>query len=154
MKTNAFQSECPKWMKKNIYSRIFFLSQDKIEKVWNNLQRRETFTKGQVFPYRVEFVNDEQLGPFKEGELNIHHGPFLSVHGVIGEISDTYRDLKYFYGSYILSFRLARPVRLEFFKREDHIELKIHSYLHPKFEPIWTLINNIFWRFSGITFLL
>lgn len=147
------QSACPSFMVEHLVEKSFKLSEQKKQKVWNLLQKRETFTKGQIPPYRVEFDAPSQEGPFKTGELNIHHGPFLSVHGEIGEIGDSYRDLKYFYGSYVLSFRLIRPTRLEFFKHQDSISLKIHSYVHPWVRSIWSLGNNIFWKFFGISFL-
>ena len=79
--------------------REFNYSEEKIASVWKKLQRRETFTKGQLFPYRVEFAGASQEGEFSPGELNIHHGPFLSVHGAIGEVTSTYRSLNYFYGT-------------------------------------------------------
>lgn len=149
----SFQSKCPQGFKENIFQTEFLLPKEKCDKVWNLLQKRETFTQGQIPPYRVEFDSDSQFGKFEKGELNIHHGPFLSVHGAIGEISDTYRDLQYFYGSYIVSFRWIRPVRLEFFREENTIKLKIHCYLKPWIQPFWVGINTIFWKFFGITFL-
>lgn len=143
----------PTGFKKHIFEKTFSLSEDKVERVWQALQRRETFTKGQIPPYKVEFDADSQHGAFEKGELNIHHGPFLSVHGVIGDVTDHYRDLSYFYGSYVISFRFVRPTRLEFFREEGLIRLKIHCYVKSWFEPIWSLINIIFWSFFGITFL-
>ena len=137
----------------NEINKFFPCGHQKKEAVFNNLQKRETFVKGQIPPYKVEFDSELQTGTFKEGELNIHHGPLLSVHGIIGEISDTYRDLKYFYGSYILSFRLIRPVRLEFFKEEEGIRLKITCLVKPWFIRPWELLNKIFWKFFGISFL-
>ena len=147
------QSDCPSHMMNHYVEKHFKLSDDKKNNVWNKLQRRETFTKGQIPPYRVEFNSSSQEGNFESGELNIHHGPLLSVHGVIGDITDSYRDLKYFYGSYVISFRFIRPVRLEFFKDDEGIKLKIHSYIHPWIKPFWEFGNNIFWRFFGISFL-
>ena len=118
------QSECPSHMVSYVFEKTFKVSEKRMDKIWERLNRRESFVKGQVFPYKVEFANPTQEGPFQTGELNIHHGPLLSLHGVIGEISSEYRDLKYFYGSYVLSFRIIRPVRLEFFRKKNSIELK------------------------------
>ena len=87
-----------------------------IERVWGWLNDPKTFVEGQVWPYRVEFVD----GGFEPGVLNVHHGPFIDFAGAIGEVRDprpgieAYRDLKYFYGSYAISPRLARPTRLQF----------------------------------------
>ncbi|MDC0255864.1 hypothetical protein OAK75_13265 [Bacteriovoracales bacterium] len=111
---------------------------------------RETFIDAQVFPYKVEFETGLKSGSFKTGELNIHHGPFLSVHGCIGKVSESYRDLNYFYGSYALSFRLVRPTRLEFFKENDGIHLKLYTFIKPWFVPFWRLGNNFFWRFFNV----
>lgn len=139
------QSSCPPFLKTQVFEKFFALSPDKSQKIWRQLQLRETFTQGQLPPYRVEFDAPEQKGPFKKGELNIHHGPLLSAHGVIGEVSDSYRDLQYLYGSYVLSFRWIRPVRLEFFKEPGGLKLKLTSYVHPLWAGPWHLINVIFW---------
>lgn len=111
------------------------------------------FVDGQIPPYKVEFDADSQSGSFKEEELNIHHGPLLSVHGAIGKVTNDYRDLKYFYGSSVLSFRLIRPTRLEFFRKDDTIELKLHSYVRSWLGPFWEFGNTIFWKIFGVTFL-
>ena len=50
--------------------------------VWEWLNDVATFTEGQVWPFRVEFVD----GGFEPGVLNVHHGPFLNVAGVIGAV--------------------------------------------------------------------
>jgi len=147
------QSSCPSSMITDVFHRTFTSSPQKLDSVWESLNKRETFVKGQVFPFRVEFDNVSQEGAFQTGELNIHHGPLLSLHGAIGDVSADYRDLKYFYGSYVFSFRWIRPTRLEFFRRENSIELKIHSYLKPWARPLWRAGNALFWKFFGITFL-
>jgi hypothetical protein len=127
------------------FERTFTYSKEKIDSAWKRLQRRETFTKGQLFPYRVEFAALSQEGEFAPGELNIHHGPFLSVHGAIGEVNPTYRSLDYFYGSYVLSFRLVRPIRLEFFRDGNNLKVKIGVYVRPWFKPIWHFGNVLLW---------
>ena len=147
------QSQCPTHMIENTIEKFFSLPEQKAQQVWRRLQLRETFTQGQIPPYRVEFDADSQSGPFNSGELNIHHGPLLSVHGRIGEITENYRDLTYFYGSYVISFRWIRPVRLEFFREPGGIRLKIKSYISPKIKFFWQTGNSIFWRFFGISFL-
>lgn len=133
------------------YEREFLYSPGEIDSVWKRLQRRETFTKGQIFPYQVEFVADSQEGDFLPGELNVHHGPLLSVHGVIGEVTENYRDLRYFYGSYVLTLRLVRPVQLEFFLEENRLRLKLRSYVRPWFIPIWRFGNFLLWSSFRLT---
>lgn len=146
-------SDCPKFMKKDIFKIHFNLSEEKKSKVWANLQKRETFVKGQIPPYRVEFESGLNEGEFYEGEKNIHHGPLLSVQGEIGKVTDEYRSLHYYYGSYVLSFRLARPVLLEFSKDVDGIEMRLHSYIKPWFLSLWRFGNRVFWKKFGISFL-
>lgn len=140
-------------MNLHVFQKIFIANHEVIDNAWSNLQKRETFVKGQIPPYRVEFESGLKVGEFYSGEKNIHHGPLLSVHGEIGEITSSYRDLQYYYGSYLLSFRLFRPQRLEFFKTENSIELKITTLVHPKFIWLYEFINNIFWKIFGIQFL-
>ena len=127
------------------FEREFTFSEDKMSSIWKRLQKRETFTKGQIYPYRVEFDAPSQVGEFSPGELNIHHGPFLSVHGAIGEVTSSYRSLDYFYGSYVVSFRLVRPVQLEFFREGPKLKLKLKSYIRPWFRPVWRLLNHLLW---------
>ena len=127
----------------DIFQREFHFKD--LSSLWEKLQRRETFTQGQLFPYRVEFAANFQEGEFSPGELNIHHGPLLSVHGAIGEISPTYRSLDYYYGSYVISFRLIRPFKLEFFRKDQVLTVKLHSFVRPWFKPLWRFLNQIFW---------
>lgn len=129
----------------------FTYSEEKIALIWARLQRRETFTKGQLFPYKVEFASAYQEGEFLPGELNIHHGPLLSVHGAIGEVSPKYRSLDYFYGSYVISFRLVRPIRLEFFRDGKRLKIKLKAYIRPWIKPIWRLSNKILWSVFQIS---
>lgn len=135
------------------FEREFLFSEEKIASIWEKLQRRETFTKGQLFPYRVEFAAPSQSGEFSAGELNIHHGPLLSVHGAVGEVSSSYRSLDYFYGSYVVSFRLVRPVQLEFFREGPRLKLKLKSFIRPWFRPVWRMLNHLLWFGFRLSFL-
>ena len=139
----------PKKMKLHEFYLTWRFSKSATEHIWNRLQKRETFTKGQLPPYQVEFESGEIEGNFEQGELNIHHGPLLSAHGVIGEVNQSYRDLKYSYGSYAISFRLVRPVRLEFFKNDTSIKLKFTCQVHHWFYYIWHIMSEVFWRQFG-----
>ena len=126
---------------------------EKKNSVWDKLQKRETFTKNQIPPYRVELETIHREGELKEGEKNIHHGPFLSEHGEIGKVSDDYRVLNFYYGSYVLIIRLIRPVLLEFYKIDAGIKIKLHSYAHIRSYSIWRFGNNIFWKQFRKSFL-
>ena len=134
------------------FEREFTFSEEQMPFIWEKLQRRETFTQGQIYPYRVEFAASSQEGEFSPGELNIHHGPFLSVHGAIGKVTTSYRSLDYFYGSYVVSFRLVRPVQLEFFREGPKLKLKLKSYIRPWFRPIWRLLNYFLWSGFKLSF--
>ena len=104
-----------------------------------------------MWPYRVEFVD----GGFEPGVLNVHHGPFLNVAGVIGEVRDpgegraAFRDLQYFYGSYAISPRLFRPTRLRFWAEESGggtvVTLQLDCLVRRPFVRLWDLAQGIFW---------
>ena len=127
------------------------------KQVWTWLNDPKTFTDTQVWPYRVEFYSpdpDNIPDGFHEGVVTNHTGPFINFAGVLTEISDNYRDLQYYYGSYALSFKLVRPFRLEFstVEHEDQttINCTISSYVKPSFYKIWDRMNKLFWsRFKG-----
>jgi len=127
------------------FEREFHYPAARLAVLWRRLQRRETFTEGQLFPYRVEFEAPAQVGEFAPGERNIHHGPLLSVHGVIGEVTPRYRSLHYAYGSYVLSFRLVRPVLLEFRRDEQWLKLRLRAQVRPWFRPVWRALNQCLW---------
>ena len=148
------QSDCPSRMEICLVEKIFPIASVKLDGAWEALQQRETFVDSQIPPYKVEFDAPQQTGPFSVGELNIHHGPLLSVHGRIGDISSNYRDLEYFYGSYVLSFRWIRPVRLQFFKEENGIRMRLKAYVAPWMRPFWLIGNSFFWSFFGLNFIL
>lgn len=146
------QSNVPDKFVQHVFEMSWSFSNENYQKAWDKLQLRETFVKSQLPPYKVEFDSDKQYGPFAPGELNIHHGPFLSVHGAVGEISSSYRDLQYFYGSYVFSFRLVRPTRLEFFRADNSIKVRLTSYVRPWFKPFWQLGQKFFWGIFGVEF--
>ncbi|AHY45973.1 Hypothetical Protein RradSPS_0690 [Rubrobacter radiotolerans] len=114
--------------------------------VWAWLNNPATFTEGQVWPFRVEFVG----GGFEPGVLNVHHGPFMLFAGVIGEVREgEYRDLRYFYGSYALSPRFARPTRLQFWTRSvpegTEVSLRVDSLVRRRFRGLWDAGQDLFW---------
>jgi hypothetical protein len=123
-----------------------------ISRVWAWLNDPATFTEGQVWPYRVEFVD----GGFEPGVLNVHHGPLVLFAGAIGEVRSPeqgngvgFRDLRYFYGSYAISPRLARPTRLRFWAEERNgitfVSIRLDSFVREGFAGPWTCAQRIFW---------
>ena len=135
------------------YQKTFFVGRP-VDRVWAWLNDPATFVEGQVWPYRVEFVD----GGFEPGVLNVHHGPFLNAAGAIGEVRGpgerpadrpAYRDLKYFYGSYVLSPRLARPTRLQFWAEGAAggtvVTLRLDAFVRGRFVGIWDFGQRAFW---------
>ena len=128
-----------------------FVVEHPVERVWAWLNDPATFVEGQIWPFRVEFVD----GGFEPGVLNVHHGPLLNAAGAIGEVrgpggaEPAYRDLKYFYGSYALSPRLARPTRLQFWAAERDggtaVTLRFEALVRRPFVGIWGLSQRVFW---------
>ncbi len=134
-----------------VFERSFEASEEEIALLWMKLNRRETFTQGQLFPYRVEFDAPAQTGEFAPGELTIHHGPLLSAHGAIREVTPKLRGLDYGYGSYVLSFRLVRPQRLEFTREGGNLRVRLTVQTKRWFAPLWTLGNRMFWSLFKIS---
>lgn len=127
-------------------------------RVWQWLNTPETFTEGQLPPYRVEFVSPDPeriAANFSEGVFTVHHGPFLNFAGVLTEIRPgEYRDLQYFYGSFALSQRLIRPVRLQFWVEEmmpgvTCVRGQVDSYVRPWMARLWTWAQKLFWGQFG-----
>jgi hypothetical protein len=73
----------PEGLVDHAFEKTFFVGRP-IGRVWAWLNDPATFVDGQVWPYRVEFVD----GGFEPGVLNVHHGPFLNAAGVIGEVPE------------------------------------------------------------------
>jgi hypothetical protein len=79
----------------------------------------------------------------------------INFAGVIGEVRDQeYRDLQYYYGSYVLSLRLLRPTRLEFYFADLNptttlMTLRVSSLIRRPFGPFWTAMQTVFWAQFG-----
>ena len=126
--------------------------------LWDWLNDPRTFTRGQLPPFRVEFLPmpDGSPGGFVPGCRNAHHGPLMSFHGVIGEVrGPEYRDLVYGYGSYALSMRLARPRRLQFWFEEDgdgsRLRMRLDTDVRRGFGALWGGLNRFFWWNFGLS---
>lgn len=127
------------------------------EAVWAWLNAPKTFSKGQLPPWRVEFVSAEPDTPagFHIGGLNMHHGPLTLFAGTMTDIRENeYRDLQYFYGSHFISVRLVRPTRLQFWLEDADnggtlVRLQLDSLVHRWFQWQWTLGNTFFWLGFG-----
>ncbi len=124
------------------------------DRVWGWLNDPRTFTKGQPPLYRVEFVSpDPETLPadFQVGVQTMHHGPFLNFAGVLNEIREgEYRDLQYYYGSFALSLRWIRPLRLQFWVEElepgiTRVRGQVDSYVKPWIFGAWSWAQQMFW---------
>lgn len=142
-------SGAPEGFVPHVYRRVFRTPYG-IESVWAWLNDPATFVEGQVWPFRVEFVD----GGFEPGVLNVHHGPLMNFAGAIGEVRSpengaAYRDLKYFYGSYAISPRLVRPTRLQFWAEEaageTMVTLQVDSLVRGPFARLWDAGQSVFW---------
>lgn len=123
------------------------------DEVWEWLCDPGTFIDGQVWPWEVEFLPDEQgPGDFRPGVYNAHTGPFMSFAGILGEIEEgRYRDLHYFYGSYALSFKLFRPIRLWVDDRPGGtaVRLRVDAHVRTWAEGIWKWLMKTYWPLFG-----
>ncbi len=159
--TQAFQDPAPQatppGFVPHAYEKTFATPHERAA-VWAWLCDPATFTEGQVWPFRVEFVHPETGAPagFEEGVLNVHHGPLILFAGVLGEIrAPEYRDLRYFYGSYAISLRLIRPTRLQFWLSDlggsgapgggTIVRLRLDSAVRPWLGALWTRAQGVFW---------
>lgn len=130
---------------------------------WWWLMQPETFTKGQLWPWRVEFVDttleDGSVARgFDVGTLNAHHGPFMNFCGVIAEVNESQtqcsRRLDYSYGAYAIGFRFIRPVCLTIACRADSesktiVEVRIESFVRSWMGGLWTFAQKLFWPMFG-----
>ncbi|MEN9722462.1 MAG: hypothetical protein RJB38_448 [Pseudomonadota bacterium] len=114
----------------------------------------KTFTRGQIPPWGVEFLG----GGFETGATNWHYGPFLNFPGILTEVrAPEYRDLRYFYGAYVLSPRLVRPTRLEFWfdplaEKKSRVRLRVSAQVRRGFGIFWSLSQWLFWPQFGWNF--
>lgn len=138
--------EAPPEMEAHSHRRSWTIAHPR-QAVWAWLNDPATFVEGQIWPWRVEFVD----GGFEPGVLNTHHGPLINLAGVIGEVREhEYRDLQYHYGSYALSFRWIRPTRLQFWldaPQADRTELtmQLDSFVKPWIASWWERGQGAFW---------
>ena len=128
-------------------------------KAWDYLMTPETFTKGQLWPWRVEFIETPRedgsvARGFDVGTLNAHHGPLMNFCGVISFVEETddvcVRHLDYGYGAYAIGFRFIRPRRL-IIKVESRgentcrVTVTVQSHVRRGCNLAWSLMQRLFW---------
>lgn len=148
----SFQCNAPKPKSFKAYSyKINLNLPGSLDQVWAILNSRATFSKGQIFPFKVEFLGGVSPKLFDEGEYTNHHGPFLHLPGLISKMEPKkYRELSYFYGSYVLGFRLIRPtlLKMDFVTLSDaktQVVITLESNAHHFILWLWKLGLHGFW---------
>ncbi len=125
------------------------------DRVWAWLCDPRTFIEGQIWPYKVEFLaNDDGPGDFRTGVYNAHFGPGMCFAGVLGEIRPgEYRDLQYSYGSFAVSHRLFRPTRLQFWAEDGDsgtlLRVQVDADVRTGWSKVWNRMMRLFWPRFG-----
>lgn len=152
---HSVEQHLPTGLQPHVFERTFRIARPRSQ-VWQLLNDPSTFTRGQLFPFRVEFVEKNgSAGGFLPGTQTVHHGPALNCAGLITEVrAPEYRDLQYYYGSYIFTLRWIRPTRLEFFFEEiagggTHVRLRVSCYVRRWMAAPWTGMQAVFWSQFG-----
>jgi len=120
--------------------------------VWAWLSSPETFTRGNLPPWRVEFLPATPGGPadFSPGVYTNHHGPLMNLPSIITEVrAPEYRAMEYLYGSSILTLRMIRPTGLQFWLaaagERTTVTLQLDSLVHHWWGWLWSAAQHLFW---------
>jgi hypothetical protein len=134
---------------------LHFYVRASVQTVADYLNRTQTFTQGQIPPYRVEFIDPQthlRTERFEVGILTNHFGPLLNLPGKITQIEGSrYRELVYGYGSYAISNRLFRPEKLQFWFDPDpsgaktKVHLRLTTSCRWGWKWLWRLGMWSFW---------
>lgn len=146
----------PRGFVHSVFSRQYLIARPRAD-VWAWLDDPATFTDGQAAPYRSEFVeNDEGQGGFAEGVYLGQVGPLLSLSGVLGVVEpDRYRDVQYFFGSYVGHHGLFRPTRLQFWlddgpgERHTELRVRVDAHVRRRAEGTWDRMMDSCWTRFG-----
>lgn len=159
MSSSQTQANCPPKFVPHVHEKQYEIDRS-LSATWWWLMQPETFTDGQPWPFRVEFIDttlpDGTIARgFDVGTLNAHHGPFMNFCGVIAEVNESEtecsRRLDYTYGAYALGFRLIRPTALTIkcvaeSESKTRVTVRIDSFVRPWMAGLWTFAQGIFWR--------
>lgn len=146
----------PKGWRDHVFEHEWMVASSR-QSTWAWLTDPRTFTR-QIWPYKVEFLEGSGEGGesgFAAGVLNVHLGPLLNAAGVItcvdhGEDGEgRYRELTYFYSSFVLSMRCVRPKLLAFWIRDDGdgcaVKVRSESSVSRMVHGPWSVLNRAFW---------
>ena len=148
---SAYKQPCPtKFSEKKFTSS--HVCQNSITTCWDYVSNMNTFQGSFWNLSKVEYVTPGQdQASFSEGTYTNHHGPLLSANGILSTVhAPTYRKMDYFYGSYIVTFRLFRPVALIFELNElnEHTQIKteITVFIHKRMPNFIHSLMGVVWR--------
>ena len=150
MKTRSWHSTCPTGYAESVV-KVQGKTTTPLEQVWVWLSRKDTFAKGQIPPYRVEFFGNHDDPFFHEGSLNNHHGPFLHLPACVTVMKpNEYREMQYLYGGFVISYRLIRPTALRMWVENEenstNVTVELHAQVRPWIKGIWEWANRLFWK--------
>lgn len=140
----------------SVYRHEYMIARPRTE-VWAWLDDPATFTDAQLAPYHTEFVdNEDGESGFAEGAYHGQAGPLLSLAGVLGAVEpDRYRDLQYFFGSYIGSSKLFRPTRLQFWLDDGPgahctvLRVRLDAHVRRRVQGVWERVMESYWTRFG-----
>ncbi len=149
---------CPPRFREHVFEYACTINRS-MTSTWQWLLRPETFTQGQLWPWRVEFLETPQEDGstacgFDIGTLNAHHGPLMNFCGVITRIEEgdqiCERDLEYGYGAYAIGFRFIRPrlLTIRVSKLDDakcEVVIRVTSHVRHGWSRLWTMMQRCFW---------
>ena len=142
----------PKSLIRHSFQRVFSVNSN-TDDVWRWINDPRTFIDAQLPPYRVEFIPER----FEVGVLNNHHGPGLNLPAVITVMQEPeYREMRYLYGSYVISPRIIRPTLIQFWLDPTNdgatqLRLVLQSWVHPWVSGLWTAFQKLFWCAFALT---
>ena len=165
-KSSPLAGPCPRKFTPHAFGTALTVARSR-PAVWAWLNNPDTFVKGQVWPFRVEFVDGSgepdgdgrPASGIAPGVLNVHHGPLLHLPGRIGAVDagedglGHHRELLYLYGGYAIAWTLVRPTRLAFWLADDDendeacvLTVRVESYCKPWIAGFWNAAQSLFWR--------
>lgn len=146
----------PRGFVHSIYRHEWLLGRPRAE-VWQWLADPATLVDSQTAPYRSELVETGVgTGEHAEGAYQGQSGPMMSLSGVLAAVEpDRYRDVQYFFGSYVGSRALFRPTRLQFWLDDGPgslgtvLRVRLDAHVRRRAQGAWERIMESFWTRFG-----
>ena len=146
----------PRGFVHSIYRHEWLIARPRTE-VWAWLDDPATFSDGHNAAYSSEFVpNEDGESGFAEGAYHGQAGPLMSLAGALGVVEpDRYRDLQYFFGSYVASPSLFRPTRMQFWLDDGPgeqctvLRVRLDAHVRRRAHGVWERMMHSFWTRFG-----